>query len=109
MAIAIKEDDLKEMKILWENHSGNTRLVRVDERNLEIIIYKRIGESGRGRKGEIRDCWCSIPSYHSTVSSAFCRLLEMDLTEGDRFSILTFRQTLEDFKKDFLNQISGKV
>jgi len=62
-----------------------------------------------GRKGEIRDCWCSIPSYHSTISSAFCKILDMELSEGDKIEIKTFRNILDDFKKDFLNQISTKL
>ena len=109
MAIPISDKDLREMPILYENISGNIRLVKSDERNFEIIVNRRVGESGRGRKGVVRDCWCSLPSYHSTVSAAFYRLLDMEISEGDRIEISNFRNSLEEIKKSFLNQISGKV
>ncbi len=109
MAIPISDKDLREMPILYENNAGNIRLVQSDERNFEIIVNRRVGESGRGRKGVVRDCWCSLPSYHSTVSSAFYRLLDMEISEGDRIEVSNFRNSLEEIKKSFLNQISGKV
>mgnify|MGYP003621382573 CR=1 FL=1 len=81
MAQELTESDLNELPILWEDESGKIRLIQSDERNLEIIEFRTLGLSGRGRKGTIRDSWVSIPSYHSTVSSAFRKLLDMKTKE----------------------------
>lgn len=106
-ATEIKQEELQKYPILWKNPSDTVRLIRRDERNLEIIQWLHIGGEGkRGRKGEERDTWCRIPKYASNLTMAFGMLLELEMIEGMQHSteIIQMRNMLDSFKTDFVNQ-----
>lgn len=107
MAAAIKDEDLKEYPIIWADPCGKYRLIKRDEMNLEIIQYMRLGESGRGRQTEVRDCWCSVPMYYSSLVSAFNKLIELKMVETMTSGVDELKkicEALKDFKRDFETQ-----
>lgn len=107
MAAAIKEEDLKEFPVIWSDPDGKYKLIKRDEMNMEIIQYMRLGESGRGRQGEVRDAWCSVPMYYSNLEWAFTKMIELKtiakMTNGisDLNELL---KQLKEFKEDFQSQ-----
>lgn len=112
MAAAIKEEDLKEFPIIWADPCGKYRLIKRDEMNLEIIQYMRLGESGRGRQTEVRDCWCSVPMYYSSLSSAFNKMIELKMVEIMTTGVDELKkiaETLKEFKTDFEIQCQKNI
>lgn len=112
MAAAIKEEDLKEYQIIWADPNGKYRLIKRDEMNLEIIQYMRLGESGRGRQTEVRDCWCSVPMYYSSLTSAFNKMIELKMVETMSSGVnelMKISEALKNFKDDFENQCRKNI
>ncbi len=105
--IQLKDEVLAEMPVIWADPSGKYKLVKSDENNMEIIVYARIGESGRGRATTPRDCWCSIPAYYSRLPDAFNKMLEIktqhDLIDGMN-DIKKIVESMRVFKEDFAKQ-----
>jgi len=112
MAAAIKEEDLKEYPVIWNDPCGKYRLIKRDEMNMEIIQYMRLGESGRGRQTEVRDCWCSVPMYYSSLTFAFNKLIELKMAETMSTGLNELKDivvALNDFKKDFEVQYTKNI
>jgi hypothetical protein len=109
MAAAIKEEDLKEFPVIWNDPDGKYKLIKRDEMNMEIIQFMRLGESGRGRQGEIRDAWCSVPMYYSSLESAFNKMIEIKTVSKMTSGISELKELLsylKEFKEDFSKQCS---
>ena len=113
---ALTEEKLSEMPILWESEDHKTRLVRNDERNLEILLFAHIGGEGKqGRKAVERDCWASIPCYCGSLQEAFFKLLdmhskkvlEMSAKEGSEIGILL--ESMKEFRKSFSETVRRGV
>jgi len=105
---ALTEEKLDSMPLLWESSDHKTRLVRNDERNLEIIVYAHIGGEGKqGKKGIERDVWASIPCYCGSLQEAFSKLLDMhsknflELNPSEGESIKMLSQEMKSFRKNF--------
>lgn len=104
MAAAIKEEDLKEFPVIWNDPDGKYKLIKRDEMNMEIIQFMRLGESGRGRQGEVRDAWCSVPMYYSNLEHAFNKMIELKTISKMTSGISELKSLVEglrEFKEDF--------
>jgi hypothetical protein len=104
MAAAIKEEDLKEFPVIWNDPDGKYKLIKRDELNMEIIQFMRLGESGRGRQGEVRDAWCSVPMYYSNLEHAFNKMIELKTVAKMTTGISELKslvESLREFKEDF--------
>jgi len=106
--IPLTQTVLDSMPLLWESEDHRTRLVRSDERNLEILRFVHVGgEGARGKKGEERDTWASIPCYCGSLQEAFSKLLEMhsknflELNPSEGESIKELSQEMKSFRKSF--------
>lgn len=112
MAAAIKEEDFKNLEILWEDPDGKYKIIKRDEMNLEIIKVMRLGESGKGKKCEVRDEWCSIPMYYSNLVTAFNKMIEIKtiekMTSGVR-ELEGIRDYITGVKDDFEKQVYRNI
>lgn len=112
MAAAIKEEDLKDFPVIWTDPDGKYKLIKRDDMNMEIIQFMRLGESGRGRQGEIRDAWCSVPMYYSNLEYAFNKMIELKTIAKMSNGISELKDllsSLKEFKEDFSRQCATNL